>query len=497
MPYIVHDNHRYLLGKYRGSVLDNNDPEKRGKLQIQVKSIWGDGALPHWAEPSFPSTEIFYIPPIGSSIWVEFVEGDPNQPIWTGCFLTENQPHISAKITSPSNRSVQTEKKLEISLNDAAEEIKISLPNINSTIYNPGRNPGTATTNQETKDFIKKHENFVKYGYREILPIVDSSGKITDYQLDPNNTIGYGHTSSSIVVAPYVKTDKVGPNSYRITRPLSIEEYRKIKSDSQALSQLLKEPTTKEYKLKEETKNSNGTVRYLKFEGTTKIYMELPSKNIFEVTSGVTSEVTEAQGDQLFEQDITDKENFVASKITAPVSREQFSALVSIAYNIRNFPQKQVVTFTNQKKYKQAAESILTLTGAAGSKNQGIIARRHSEYTMYNSAPYPPVPLTTGATAIETIGITLKRKDSTITIDTGGGQSITLTKTGDKIVLDSGPTGAVKIGSDSGATHPIVLGDTFQSLFNGHVHPQTGGPNTSTPTSSMGSAHLSTRNKVE
>jgi uncharacterized protein involved in type VI secretion and phage assembly len=29
---------------------------------------------------------VFSVPPIGSGVWVEFEQGDPDYPIWVGCF---------------------------------------------------------------------------------------------------------------------------------------------------------------------------------------------------------------------------------------------------------------------------------------------------------------------------------------------------------------------------------------------------------------------------
>ena len=28
----------------------------------------------------------FVVPPIGAGVWIEFEQGDPDYPIWTGCF---------------------------------------------------------------------------------------------------------------------------------------------------------------------------------------------------------------------------------------------------------------------------------------------------------------------------------------------------------------------------------------------------------------------------
>ena len=50
------------------------------------------GILPSsWALPCVPLAgptmgTSFVPPPVGSSVWVEFEQGDPQMPIWVGCF---------------------------------------------------------------------------------------------------------------------------------------------------------------------------------------------------------------------------------------------------------------------------------------------------------------------------------------------------------------------------------------------------------------------------
>jgi len=76
-------------GKYRGSVVNNLDPMRMGRLQVMVPDVSGV-ALSSWALPCFPvaGTQMgFYaIPPVQTGVWVEFEQGDPDYPIWTGCF---------------------------------------------------------------------------------------------------------------------------------------------------------------------------------------------------------------------------------------------------------------------------------------------------------------------------------------------------------------------------------------------------------------------------
>lgn len=79
---------RYL-GKYRGTVVNNVDPKQLGRLQVLVPDVTGV-ALSSWAMPCVPvagmQTGFFAVPIIGSGVWVEFEQGDPDYPIWVGCF---------------------------------------------------------------------------------------------------------------------------------------------------------------------------------------------------------------------------------------------------------------------------------------------------------------------------------------------------------------------------------------------------------------------------
>lgn len=76
-------------GKYRGLVIQNIDPEQIGRVMVQVPDVFGE--IPSsWAMPCVPAAGIqagcFIVPPIGSQVWVEFEQGDPDYPIWTGGF---------------------------------------------------------------------------------------------------------------------------------------------------------------------------------------------------------------------------------------------------------------------------------------------------------------------------------------------------------------------------------------------------------------------------
>src|SRR5579863_8619804 len=80
---------KQFLGKYRGSVLNNVDPEQIGRLQVVVPDVSALGVTT-WAMPSLPvgglQTAVLSLPMIGSGVWVEFEQGDIDYPIWVGTF---------------------------------------------------------------------------------------------------------------------------------------------------------------------------------------------------------------------------------------------------------------------------------------------------------------------------------------------------------------------------------------------------------------------------
>ncbi len=90
-----------FFGKYRGTVANNIDPQQMGRLQVSVPAILGDGRL-SWAMPCVPfagpGVGFFTLPPVGAYVWVEFEGGDPDYPIWSGCFWGRNEAPASPAV---------------------------------------------------------------------------------------------------------------------------------------------------------------------------------------------------------------------------------------------------------------------------------------------------------------------------------------------------------------------------------------------------------------
>jgi hypothetical protein len=80
---------KQFFGKYRGKVENNLDPMQLGRIQVSAPAVLGSGRL-SWAMPCVPyagsGVGFFAIPPVGANVWVEFEAGNPDYPIWSGCF---------------------------------------------------------------------------------------------------------------------------------------------------------------------------------------------------------------------------------------------------------------------------------------------------------------------------------------------------------------------------------------------------------------------------
>jgi uncharacterized protein involved in type VI secretion and phage assembly len=102
-----------FYGKYRGKVVENNDPLKRGRIKASVPAVL-EGEMT-WAEPctpyAAPKLGWFALPPVGANVWIEFENGDPNYPIWSGCFWGKEEANgVPADATTPEIKVLQFDK---------------------------------------------------------------------------------------------------------------------------------------------------------------------------------------------------------------------------------------------------------------------------------------------------------------------------------------------------------------------------------------------------
>ena len=127
-------------GKYKAIVSDNVDPEKRGRLKIQVEAVFGD-MITDWVEGVFPlggnSNETFvFVPAIGSIVTVEFIGGDVSSPVWTGTYY---EPQVTQSESLDEDGSVlsliRTRSGLEIRIRDDGEKHSIKIATANNAHF--------------------------------------------------------------------------------------------------------------------------------------------------------------------------------------------------------------------------------------------------------------------------------------------------------------------------------------------------------------------------
>lgn len=98
-------------GKYRGSVVANIDPYQKGRIMVSVPAVTGVGTL-NWAMPCVPfagpGVGFFAIPPVGANVWVEYEGGNPDTPIWSGCFWGETDT-VPASPALPQVFTIKTQ----------------------------------------------------------------------------------------------------------------------------------------------------------------------------------------------------------------------------------------------------------------------------------------------------------------------------------------------------------------------------------------------------
>jgi len=127
-----------LNGFYRGKVLDNNDPDKLGRIKVEVYDVLKGIEAPNlpWAIPAMPlfvgagnGYGSFNVPEVGSYVWCFFECGDLYQPV----YFAEAQDGVhglpAERATSyPYRRVMKTKNGIVIYVDDTSREIKVEHP---------------------------------------------------------------------------------------------------------------------------------------------------------------------------------------------------------------------------------------------------------------------------------------------------------------------------------------------------------------------------------
>jgi phage gp45-like len=129
---IRQQQNRYY-GKYRAFIADNEDPETRGRCKLTVPSVLGetvsDWALPCFAYGGGQGFGVIAVPPAGSQVVAEFMEGDISSPIWSGAFwrTSDQVPEEFIANNTPSAKVMKTESGHVLVFEDKQGEETVTL----------------------------------------------------------------------------------------------------------------------------------------------------------------------------------------------------------------------------------------------------------------------------------------------------------------------------------------------------------------------------------
>ena len=119
------------IGKFKGIVIDNNDPQKNGALMLQCPQVWGENVtLQKWVGScgiwSGKNCGEVAIPQKGENVWIEFEQGNPNFPLWSYYRPLENELPSEAKQNYTETYIIaKTPQNCLFSIDDANQEIEL------------------------------------------------------------------------------------------------------------------------------------------------------------------------------------------------------------------------------------------------------------------------------------------------------------------------------------------------------------------------------------
>lgn len=95
--------------------------------------------------------------------------------------------------------------------------------------------------------------------------------------------------------------------------------------------------------------------------------------------------ITEAEAARLLREDVQGAENAVRRTVLVPVNENQFSAMVSLAYNLGEggFGRSAVLEALNKGDYSDAADAFRKHNKAGGKPNEHLTARREKERALF------------------------------------------------------------------------------------------------------------------
>lgn len=147
-------------GLYDGIVIDNADPQNRGRVRALCPVInltkEEDVSNDFWMMPSMPglgtdpntgqSTGIFHPPDVGTNIWIMFSYGNPQFPVYIGGWITTKNESDTFSSEDAYKKGIRTKSGHYIRMNDDPDDLHLII----------GRGDGNGTETPMFLSFSKE-----------------------------------------------------------------------------------------------------------------------------------------------------------------------------------------------------------------------------------------------------------------------------------------------------------------------------------------------------
>ena len=118
--------------RYRGVVVDNDDPYSMNRLKVAIPDIHGGIIL--WAEPvgqhgSVDTGFKYLTPKVQDLVWVSFENGNPSKPLWE--YLGWGLKEVPQELAKPNSLGIVTPNGNKLLLDEDDGQLTIS---VNGTV---------------------------------------------------------------------------------------------------------------------------------------------------------------------------------------------------------------------------------------------------------------------------------------------------------------------------------------------------------------------------
>jgi hypothetical protein len=116
-----------VFGRYRGLVREIGTGANLGLIKVIIPGIYGSRELSPWAEPApalaGPGYGALILPQEDDYVWVDFEEGNPSSPVWSGaCWAS---PEEVPSDLGPQARGLRSPQGHRVIVDDENDSIQI------------------------------------------------------------------------------------------------------------------------------------------------------------------------------------------------------------------------------------------------------------------------------------------------------------------------------------------------------------------------------------